>query len=106
VASGAKPDVTHYHPTDVHTAGTCLISEAGRVEEIVVPPEVAESDRVFFLKITAKPGDVIKRPPHGNNILGFLCTTGTSLPDAMQVAGELAGQIEIRMSPLVSTERQ
>jgi len=98
VVAGRRPNVQHYHPTGVHTAGTCLISGPGRVEQITVPPEVAASDRVFFLKITAKPGDVIKRPPHGNNILGFLCTTGTSFEDAMQAASDLAGRIEVRLT--------
>lgn len=98
VACGQRPPVRHYHPTDVHTAGLCLISGAGRIEEIHVPPSVSESERVFFLKVTAKPGDVIKRPPDGNNILGFLCTTGTSFDDAMQVAGELAKQIDVRLA--------
>ncbi|HEY2579375.1 MAG TPA: ATP-grasp domain-containing protein [Streptosporangiaceae bacterium] len=99
VACGRRPDVHHYRPTGVHTAGTCLISGPGRVEEINVPAEVAESDRVFFLKITAKPGDVIKRPPLGNTVLGFLCTTGTSFGDAMQVASDLAAQIEVKLAP-------
>ncbi|MGD0608788.1 MAG: ATP-grasp domain-containing protein, partial [Streptosporangiaceae bacterium] len=98
VARGVRPQVHHYRPTEVHTAGTCLLSEPGRIEEIVVPPAVATSDRVFFLKITAKPGDVIRRPPDGNNILGFLCTTGTSFDDAMQAAGQLAAQIDVRMA--------
>jgi biotin carboxylase len=98
VACGRRPAVSHYHPTPLHTAGLCLISGPGRVEKIIVPPAVLKSDRVFFLKITAKPGDVIRRPPDGNNILGFLCTTGTSFDDAMRVAGELAGQIEVRLA--------
>jgi biotin carboxylase len=98
VARGVRPDVTHYRPTGVHTAGTCLISGPGRIEEITVPASVAESDRVFFFKITAKPGDVVRRPPYGNNILGFLCTTGTSFQDAMQAASELAGRIEVRLA--------
>jgi hypothetical protein len=98
VARGQWPGVSHYHPTSVHTAGLCLISGAGRVEEISVPRSVAESDRVFFLKVTAKPGDVIKRPPDGNNILGFLCTTGTSFDDAMRIAGELAKQIDVKLA--------
>jgi biotin carboxylase len=99
VACGRDPGVGHYHPTDVHTAGTCLISGPGRVQKIRVPAAVSQSDRVFFLKITAKPGDLIKRPPYGNNILGFLCTTGTSFDDAMQVARELAAQIDVAMTP-------
>lgn len=97
-ARGVRPAVAHYRPTGVHTAGTCLISRPGTIEEISVPRHVAESDRVFFLKITAKPGDVIRRPPHGNNILGFLCTTGTSFDDAMQAARDLADQIVVRVS--------
>jgi hypothetical protein len=76
----------------------CLISGPGRISEITVPVSVAESDRVFFLKITARPGDLIRRPPDGNNILGFLCTTGTSFEDAMQYAVDLAGRIDVRMT--------
>ena len=98
VARGVRPKVTHYRPTGVHTAGTCLISAPGRIEEITVPATVTDSDRVFFFKITAKPGDVIRRPPDGNNILGFLCTTGTSFEDAIQAARELADQIDVRVS--------
>ncbi|HLJ98302.1 MAG TPA: ATP-grasp domain-containing protein, partial [Streptosporangiaceae bacterium] len=98
VARGVRPQVTHYRPTTVHCAGTCLISGPGRVEEINVPDSVASSDRVFFLKITASPGDVIKRPPFGNNIIGFLGCTGTSLADAMQAVYELVEQIDVRMS--------
>ncbi len=97
-ARGVRPPVHHYRPTGVHTAGLCLISGPGVVEKITVPRSVSESDRVFFLKITAEPGDVIKRPPHGNNILGFLCTTGDSFDDAMRVAAELASQIDVRLA--------
>ena len=98
VARGVRPQVGHYRPTGVHTAGTCLISPPGIVEEITVPTTVTDSDRVFFFKITAKPGDVIRRPPDGNNILGFLCTTGASFDDAIQAARDLAEQIDVRMS--------
>lgn len=107
IARGVKPDVHHYRPTGVHTAGTCLISGPGVVEQITVPDAVAENDKVFFLKVTAKPGDLIRRPPDGNNILGFLCTTGTSFEDAMQTAYQLAEQIDVRLSapePLATTD--
>ena len=98
VASGVRPPVRHYRPTGVHTAGTCLISAPGRIEQINVPAAVTDSDRVFFFKITAKPGDLIRRPPQGNNILGFLCTTGKSFDDAIQAARELAEQIDVQVS--------
>jgi len=99
VARGVAPSVSPYRPTGVHTAGACLIGGPGRIEAITVPPAVVESDRVFFLKITAKPGDQVRRPPDGNNILGFLCTTGTSFEDAMSTADELASRIEVRLAP-------
>ena len=98
VATGVKPDVHHYRPTGVHLAGTCLIGGPGRIEQITVPPAVAESDRVFFLKITAKPGDLVRRPPDGNNILGFLCTSGSTFDEAIRTAYEYAGQIDVRLA--------
>ena len=99
VAEGVKPQgVHHYRPTGVHLAGTCLIGGPGRIEQISVPPSVAESDRVFFLKITAKPGDVVRRPPDGNNILGFLCTSGSTFDEAIATAYEFAGRIDVRLA--------
>ncbi|MFG1817850.1 ATP-grasp domain-containing protein [Kribbella sp. NPDC049174] len=98
VAAGVKPDVHHYRPTGVHLAGTCLIGGPGRIEQITVPPAVSESDRVFFLKITAKPGDVVRRPPDGNNILGFLCTSGPTFDEAIRTAFEFAAQIDVRLA--------
>jgi hypothetical protein len=59
---------------------------------------VAESDRVFFLKITAKPGDLVRRPPDGNNILGFLCTSGATFDEAIATAYEFAAQIDVRLA--------
>ncbi|TCC24404.1 ATP-grasp domain-containing protein [Kribbella sindirgiensis] len=97
VAAGTKPDVQHYHPTGVHLAGTCLIGGPGQIERITVPAAVAESDRVFFLKITAQPGDVIRRPPDGNNILGFLCTSGATFDEAIRTAYEFAAQIDVQL---------
>jgi biotin carboxylase len=99
VAAGVKPQgVHHYRPTGVHLAGTCLIGGPGRIDQITVPPSVAESDRVFFLKITAKPGDVVRRPPDGNNILGFLCTSGSTFDEAIATAYEFAGRIDVRLA--------
>lgn len=98
VASGVKPDIRHYHPTGVHLAGTCLIGGPGRIEQISVPQSVADDDRVFFLKITAKPGDIVRRPPDGNNILGFLCTSGATFDEAIGTAYEFAAQIDVRLA--------
>ncbi|MFF0386205.1 ATP-grasp domain-containing protein [Streptomyces sp. NPDC004286] len=94
VARGVRPAVRHYTPTGTHTAAMCLLPPAsGQVEEIHVPDELVEHDGVFFFKLTARPGDLVRRPPEGNSILGFLGVTGTSFEDAMSTAEDLAGQV-------------
>ncbi|MGH3942278.1 MAG: ATP-grasp domain-containing protein [Pseudonocardiaceae bacterium] len=98
VALGVKPRVSHYEPSGVHVTGMCLICDAGVIDEVNVPAEVSESDRVPLLKITARKGDVIRRPPEGNSILGFLYTTGASLDDAMQIMEDYANKIEVKFA--------
>ncbi|MBP2326388.1 biotin carboxylase [Kibdelosporangium banguiense] len=97
VAEGRRPDVRHFTPTEVHTAAMCLISDGGTIESITIPPEVAESDRLTHIKIMAQPGDVIRRPPDGNDILGGFGVIGTSLDDAMTFANDLASKIEVKL---------
>ncbi|MET8102484.1 ATP-grasp domain-containing protein [Streptomyces sp. NPDC005236] len=97
-ARGMRPRTGPYTPTGVHIAGMALLCDSGRIEEVVVPDELAESDRVFFFKITARPGDIIRRPPQGNSILGFLGVTGTSFEDAMSTATDLARSIDVRLT--------
>ncbi|MBY8854748.1 carboxylate--amine ligase, partial [Saccharothrix sp. MB29] len=65
------------------------------VDRVDVPAEVSGSERVFLLKVTARPGDVIKRPPDGNTIDGFLGTTGSSEQDALALKEEYASKIEV-----------
>ena len=95
VARGVRPEVAHYSPTGTHITAMCVISGEGVVDRIGVPPDVSQSDRVFLLKITARPGDVIRRPPNGNTIIGFLGATGTSLEDAFATMNDLAAKISI-----------
>ncbi|MEU5694661.1 ATP-grasp domain-containing protein [Actinosynnema sp. NPDC020468] len=95
IAAGRAPAVRHFTPTGTHITAMCLISEAGVVEEVHVPDEVSGSDRVFLLKITARKGDVIKRPPNGNTILGFLGTTGESEEDAFAKMTEFAAKVTV-----------
>jgi len=97
VARGVRPDVHHFRPTHVHTAAMCLLCGSGTIASVGVPPEVADAEGLFYLKIMAQPGDVIRRPPEGNNILGGLGAVGTSLDDAMRTATDLAGKIEVRL---------
>ncbi len=100
VGRGVRPVVRHYRPTGTHIAAMCLISDAGVVEQVHVPPEVSTSDKVFLLKITARPGDLIRRPPDGNTILGFLGTTGRSEAEARSTMNEFASKITVSVHPL------
>ncbi|MFI1197346.1 ATP-grasp domain-containing protein [Micromonospora sp. NPDC020750] len=98
IARGVRPRVRHFQPTGTHTASMCLICAAGTIASVHVPAEVSESERTFDLKITARPGDVIKRPPHGNTILGFLGTTGTSQEDAFATMIRFADLIKVEFA--------
>ncbi|WP_027341494.1 ATP-grasp domain-containing protein [Hamadaea tsunoensis] len=98
VARGVAPKVGHFAPTEVHTAAMCLISKAGTIASVEVPPEVAAAEELFFLKVTAKPGDVIRRPPDGNSILGFIGAKGTSLDDTLETATAFANRISVTLS--------
>ncbi|GAA3228551.1 ATP-grasp domain-containing protein [Dactylosporangium siamense] len=98
VAAGVHPDVHHFQPTEVHTAAMCLICPGGTIESVTAPPEVTEAEQLYFLKITAQPGDIIRRPPEGNSIIGGIGALGTSLDDAMRAALDLAGKIDVRLT--------
>lgn len=106
VARGVKPKVRHYQPTGVHAMGICLICDAGQVEYVTVPPEVANAPETLMAKVTAQPGDVIRRPPDGNNILGFLIVSGSSDEDAQLRLEDFADQIEVKLAgqPLTTTK--
>lgn len=98
VARGVKPNVQHYTPTGVHMMGTCLISrESGELEYVSVPDEITNSPKTLFAKATAMVGDTILRPPHGNNILGFLVVTGTSFDDVQTTLEDFANKIDVKM---------
>ncbi len=98
VARGCKPRVSHYTPTGVHMMGTCLISNAGEIEYVTVPAEISDSEHTLMAKITASPGDVIRRPPEGNNILGFLIVTGSSFTDVRDRLEDFADLIDVKLA--------
>lgn len=97
VARGIRPQVAHYRPTGVHMMGTCLICQAGELEYVWMPPEVSESERTLLARITAHPGAIIRRPPEGNNILGFLVVTGASAEEAKQTLEDFAAKVEVKL---------
>jgi biotin carboxylase len=106
VARGVKPRVHHYRPTGVHAMGACLICDSGEVEYVTVAPEVTDAPETLMAKITAHPGDIIRRPPEGNSILGFLIVTGTSAEDAQLRQEAFSDLIDVKLvgQPLTTTK--
>ena len=98
VARGVRPRVRHYTPTGVHMMGTCLICDEGQLEYVRIPAEITAASQTLMAAATARPGDVIRRPPNGNNVLGFLIVTGTSAQDAQRRLENFADQIEVKLA--------
>lgn len=97
LACGVRPRLHHYTPTGVHMLGTCLISDGGELEYARIPDEIRQCERTLMAEITARPGDLIRRPPHGNSIIGFLVVTGTSFPEVRDTLQRYAARIEIKL---------
>ncbi len=98
VARGVKPRVRHYAPTGVHMMGTCLICDEGQLEYVRIPAEITAAEQTLMAVATARSGDTIRRPPNGNNVLGFLIVTGTSAQDAQRRLENFADQIEVKLA--------
>lgn len=95
VASGKKPAYRVYAPSGRHTFALCLISSAGIIDTISVPADITADPSTFMLKITASVGDVIKRPPSGNDIVGFLGVMGDSLAETESKAIRYSQQVTV-----------
>jgi biotin carboxylase len=106
VARGVKPRVQHYTPTGVYMMGTCLICQAGEVEYVSIPDDIVNSEWTLMAKATATPGTIIKRPPDGNSILGFLVVTGHSYEDVENRLEDYASRIEVKLvgHPVTGTD--
>jgi biotin carboxylase len=93
IASGQKPDYLGYNPTGKHTFALCLISDPGHIEAIHVPDNITQDPDTFMLKVISHPGTVIKRPPLGNDIIGFLGIMGDSRQETEDKAMLYSGQV-------------
>ncbi len=93
IASGRKPDYQHYSPTGKHTFALCLISDPGCIESILLPDNIKHDPDTFMLKVISHPGTVIKRPPMGNDIIGFLGVMGASRQETEEKAMRYSKQV-------------
>ncbi len=98
ISRGRRPEAGDYRPTGVCTAARALLCDAGVIRQISVPGSVRQSAELLFCRLLAAPGDLIRRPPEGNGIVGFLGAIGTSHDDAMNNATALASQVEVTLA--------
>ncbi len=76
ISTGNKPTFEAIKLTGIHTFALCLICEPGQITKIEIPKEISEDSNVFMLKLVNSVGSIIKRPPFGNDIVGFLGLSG------------------------------
>lgn len=98
IACGQRPKHTHYAATDKDTFALCLISGPGTIDSIRIPDAIRHDPAVFMLKMIAKKGSRIRRPPNGNDIIGFLGVSGSSRQETEEKAMAYSQQIIVRMS--------
>jgi hypothetical protein len=55
---------------------------------------------VFFLKLVARPGTELLRPPRGNSIVGFLGVTGATEEAALGTLNAVSAMLTIEMEDL------
>lgn len=97
VAAGRRPEKSGLHPTGRIAVGLTMLSDGGLLTALEVPKEVSDHPSVFNFAILPKVGDVIRRPPHGNDIFGFIGTEGATLEEATGIADMLFRKLTVEL---------
>ena len=84
--------------TGLFAVGLTMITSSGEVKKLNVPEQLLQDQDLFNLKLTKSVGDIIKRPPHGNDMLGYIGAKGRSLDSALANAEKLANMIDIEIA--------
>ena len=98
ISVGKKPTYSNYASTGIDTFALCLICEAGRIESIEISEVIKKDPAVFMLKLIAGEGSVIKRPPLGNDIIGFIGVSGKSYEETEVKAISYSKKINVRLA--------
>ena len=89
-------------PTGIYAVGLTILCQQGKISNIRVGPEIYEDERVFNFRLLRKQGDIVHRPPNGNDILGYLGTKGDNLDATIEAAETLAKQIAVQFEKSLS----
>ncbi|MBV6751325.1 ATP-grasp domain-containing protein [Pseudomonas chlororaphis] len=100
VAEGRLPEQVTMRRTGRIAVGLTMLCEGGVLKNISLPENLVDNPQVFNLKILPSIGDRIVRPPYGNDILGFLGTTGVTVDEALDTAHGIYQQLKIEIGAL------
>jgi len=96
---GVRPEAPELQRTGAVTVGLTMLCDGGRVLSIETPDEVLRDPRIFNYQLVRRPGDLIHRPPHGNDMLGYIGTIGSSIDDAVARAAQAFAQVKLELAP-------
>jgi biotin carboxylase len=96
---GARPQFRELGRTGEVTVGLTMLCDGGRVRAIETPEALLRDPRIFNYQLVRRVGDVIHRPPHGNDMLGYIGTTGRSIDDAVGLAADAFAQVRLELEP-------
>jgi biotin carboxylase len=95
-ALGFDVDYMDYRPKfDTFVSQRFLFPTPGTVKEVRVVDTLKDEERVAFLDISVKPGDVVSEMKSHPCRAGSVITTGTSADEAREAAVETLSKIEI-----------
>lgn len=96
IAIGRDPE-HRFAPAARHTVAACLISEAeGEIVGVNGADGIDDAD-VLFTRIVARPGDINRRPPNGNSILGFLGVLGDDFEQTKAALSHASARITVNV---------
>lgn len=102
VARGIHPTAARRpSPTGKVAIGLTMLCDEGRLRKMDIPPALRERPEIFNLTVLPKIGSVIKRPPNGNDIFGYIGTTGNTLDEAVRNAEAVVAEIKIDLEEII-----
>jgi biotin carboxylase len=99
ISLGIRPAFGELARTGEVTVGLTMLCDGGRLVSIETPEEILQDPRIFNYRIVPHLGDVIQRPPHGNDVLGYLGATGSSIEAAVETAMRAFAQVRVELAP-------
>ena len=100
VAEGRCPEIGPLCPTGDVSIALTMLCGGGRIERLEVPSGIRNQPGVINFQMAQTEGNIVHRPPHGNDVLGFLGVKAPSLEETLQIADRIVTSLMIKLGPL------